>query len=98
MSETPLISTTTLCIQYDIDISFVELLDTMGLLQIHIVEEQPYVHEEQISHLEMILRLHHELRVNLEGVDIVFHLLQRERDLRKEMNVLKSRLSIYEDQ
>ena len=98
MNEKPLISTQTLCYNYNIEISFVTALNTMGLIQIEIIEEKQFIHQDQISDLEKIIRLHNELNVNLEGIDVVFNLLEKERALRDELNALKNRLRLYENE
>ena len=77
MNEKPLISTQTLCYNYNIEISFVTALNRMGLIQIEIIEEKQFIHQDQISDLEKIIRLHNELNVNLEGIDVVFNLLEK---------------------
>mgnify|MGYP000013171731 CR=1 FL=1 len=91
-----LISTQTLCSHYDIEISFVDALNKIGLIQIEIIEQNEFIHQDQISDLEKIIRLHNELNVNLEGIDVVFNLLEKERELRNELNALKNRLRLYE--
>jgi len=97
MNEKPLISTQTLCSYYNIEISFVDALNKMGLIQIEIIEQNQFIHQDQIGDLEKIIRLHNELNVNLEGIDVVFNLLEKERELRNELNVLKNRLKLYEN-
>lgn len=96
--EEQLIPTTTLCVQYDIEVSFVDTLETMGLIQIQIIEQNQYVHRDQIGDLEKIIRLHRDLNVNLEGIDVVFNLLEKERELRNELNTLRNRLRLYENE
>jgi len=79
MKEQQLISTQILCSRYNIEISFVDTLNKMGLIQIEIIEQNQYIHQDQISDLEKIIRLHNELNVNLEGIDVVFNLLEKEK-------------------
>ncbi len=95
--EKYLIPTETLCSQYNIEISFVNALNSMGLIQIEIIEQNQFIHQDQIGDLEKIIRLHHELNVNLEGIDVVLNLLEKERELKDELNSLKNRLRLYED-
>ncbi len=97
MIQEHLISTQTLCSHYNIEISFVDALNNMGLIHIEIVEQNQYIHQDQIGNLEKIIRLHNELNVNLEGIDVVFNLLEKERDLRNELIALKNRLRLYEN-
>jgi len=96
MNEEPLISKQTVCSHYNIEISFVDALNKIGLIQIEIIGQNHFLHQDQIGNLEKIIRLHNELDVNLEGIDVVFNLLEKERELRNELNALKNRLRLYE--
>ena len=98
MMEQHLIPTKTLCVHYDIEISFVDTLNKMGLIQIEIIEHTQYIHQDQIGDFEKIIRLHKDLNVNLEGIDVVLNLLDKERELRDELNALKNRLKLYESE
>jgi len=97
MNTNNLISTQILCSHYDIEISFVDQLSKMGLIQIEVVEQNLYIHQDQISNFEKIVRLYYELDVNLEGIDIVFNLLEKERELQTELIALKNKLRLYEN-
>jgi hypothetical protein len=95
--EKYLISTQTLCSHYTIEFSFLDTLNQMGLIHFEVIEQNHFIHQDQIGDLEKIIRLHHELNVNLEGIDVVFNLLEKERALRQELNALKNRLRLYEN-
>ena len=97
MKKRPLISTQIICSQYNIEISFVDALNKMGLIEIEIIEQNQFIHHDQISELEKIIRLHNELNVNLERIDVVLNLLKKEMQLRNELNALKNRLKLYEN-
>ncbi len=96
MMEKKLILAETICAHYNIEFSFVDALNKIGLIQIEIIEQNQFIHQEQIGDLEKMIRLHHELNVNLEGIDVVFNLLEKERELQVELNALKNRLRLYE--
>jgi hypothetical protein len=96
MKDQHLIPTQTLCLQYNIEISFVDTLHQMGLLRIEVVAEKHFIHQDQISVLERIIRIHDELHVNLEGIDVVLNLLEKERTLKNELLAVKNRLRLYE--
>lgn len=98
MKEQLLIPTETLCLHYNIEISFVDTLNQMGLIHIEIIEQRKFIHQDQICDLERIIRLHHELNVNLEGIDVVFNLLEKEKALRNEITALQNRLKLYENE
>lgn len=96
MIEHNLISIPVLCKHYEIDLLYFDELFKMGLINIEIIEETQYVAEDQIGHLEKIIRLQSDLNLSLDGIDIVFNLLDKERRLQDEINVLKNKLSLYE--
>lgn len=98
MKKEELILTQTICSCYNIEFSFIDSLSKMGLIQIIIIEEHQFIHQDQISNLEKIIRLHNELNLNLEGIDVVFNLLEKEYLLRQELNALKNKLSRYENE
>ncbi|MCL5246229.1 chaperone modulator CbpM [Cellulophaga sp. 20_2_10] len=97
MSEKTLILVETLCSHYNIEISFMDDLSNMGLIDIEIIEQNQFIHQDQIRNLEKIIRLYNELNVNLEGIDVVFNLLEKERALQDKINALKNRLRLYEN-
>lgn len=86
-----------LCVHYKIEFSFFEDLDNLGLIKIEIVEQNKFIDQDKIRDLEKMIRLHRELNVNLEGIDIVLNLLQKEKGLSEEINTLKNRLRLYEN-
>ncbi len=43
-----------------------------------------------------MIRMHHDLEVNPEGIDVVFNLLQKIERLQKDLNTTKNRLRLYE--
>jgi len=81
---------------YEVEVSFINDLGEIGLIQISIIEETHYVHQDQIRNIEKMIRLHHDLNVNIEGIDAVFNLLDKIDALQEELNGVKNRLKIYE--
>jgi hypothetical protein len=81
---------------YQVELSFFTHLQDLGLIEIEIREQSPYVHENQMQNLERMIRIHHELEVNPEGIDVVFNLLQKIENLKKDLNATQNRLRLYE--
>ena len=96
MNATSLIPAQVLCTHYNIEISFVDEISNMGLIQLQVIELETFIHIDQISDFEKVIRLHNDLNINLEGIDVVFRLLEKEKALRRELNIIKNRLKIYE--
>ena len=97
MIEKKLISTQTICTQYSVEVSFVDSLNKMGLIQLEVVEQKQFIHVNDIGLLEKIIRLHHELNINLEGIVVVLNLLEKEKALRNELITLQNKLRVYEN-
>ena len=86
-----------LCIHYDIEMTFFTELNTIGLLEIISIEQVPSIPEEQLSDLEKMIRLHREMNVNYEGIDVILHLLSKIELLQKELTDSKNRLLRFEN-
>ena len=87
----------TLTTQYQVELSFFSNLSEMGLIEIKTIEESQYIHENHIFEIEKILRIHRDLDINIEGIDIVFNLLQKIDVLQNELILIKNRLQLYEN-
>ena len=81
---------------YQLELSFFTHLHDLGLIEIEVLEQSSYIRENQIHNLERMIRMHHELEVNPEGIDVVFNLLQKIERLQKDLNTTKNRLRLYE--
>lgn len=91
MARQNLILIKTLCVRYEVEISFFEELNNIGLIEIEQLENDEFIQEERIGDLEKMIRLHRELDLNIEGIDVVFNLLQKEIQLREEVQELRDR-------
>lgn len=87
---------TALCTHYNVEMSFFGHLNELDLIEIKIIENLPYIHQDSIYEVEKILRIYQELDVNIEGIDIVFNLLQKMENLQNELVSVKNRLRLYE--
>lgn len=96
MNIEQLIPVQTICTNYQIEVSFLKELNEIGLIEISTIETVSYIHEDQIRAIEKMIRLHHDLDVNIEGIDVVLHLLQKIDTLQQELAAAKRRLDMYE--
>jgi hypothetical protein len=86
-----------LCELYKVEISFFNELDEMGLIRMTTLKQTSYLHQDKIGDVEKMIRIHQELNINTEGIDAVFHLLQKIDSLQSELNKLHNRLRLYEN-
>lgn len=96
MTMENLIPIPVLCAHYEVEMSFFTNLSEMGLLEIKTIETSQYIDSDAVYEIEKMIRMHHELDVNIEGIDVVFNLLQKIDLLQNELTTLKNRLRLYE--
>lgn len=90
--QAELITVTEYCIHYHTDIAFVEALEQNGLISLTMIEEERFIPFEQLQDLEWYSRLHRDLDINLEGIDVVRHLLQKIKSMQDHIHELEARL------
>ncbi len=98
MDSIQLISKEQFCIYNDIDISFIDTLNELGLIEIIVQEELHFIPDEQLKSIESYSHMHYDLGINLEGIDAISHLLHRLTSLQEDMIMLRNKLRIYEEE
>lgn len=96
MQERTLISTREFCSHHQIEFSFIHSLQDYGLIEGNEAEEDILLLPDQLETLERLVRLHYDLHINFEGMDVVHNLLQRMDNLQQEILSLRNRLRLYE--
>ena len=96
MENKDLIPITELSRVYQLDLVFFETLFEFDIIEFTIYQEVKLVPLAAIPKLEQIIRIHQELDVNIEGVDIIFNLMTKINQLESEIQHLKNRLNLYE--
>jgi hypothetical protein len=98
MENEQLIPVEQFCGHFHIEFSFIRSLSEYGLVEITRLDEVEYVKKEQIKELEKMIRLYYDLDINIEGIAAISQLLQRVDHLQGELNALKNRLRLYENE
>lgn len=96
MEAQELIIVDVFCQECQIDISLIWELEEFGLLQTIKHEEVSYLDKNQIITVEKIIRLHTDLNINKEGVEVILDLLEKINQLNTDIKTLKDRLNLYE--
>lgn len=96
MQTTQLIPVREFCVHHHIEITFIETLANNGLIETTLVEQAVYVHPEQLVRLEKFIRLHRDLSIHTDDLDVVSGLLDRVEDLQQQLTELRNRLVFYE--
>ena len=96
MEEKIYISVVELCNHYDLSQSFFEELLETELVQADYQDNFVTIHRDGLITLEKITRIHHELHINVEGIDVVFNLLERIEQMQEEMMMLRRKVGNWE--
>ena len=84
------------CEQTKTPIDFIFSLQEYGFIETREIENKVYVEPHTIVEIERVGRLQNELGINLEGIDALFHMMQKVDQLESQLRYLKERLKIYE--
>ena len=91
-----LISIHKICESYQVPDTFFEELHQFDLIPMEIQSGELMIDTTNLPQVEKIMRLHFDLNINLEGIDVIIGLLNRIEELESEISLLKKRLSLYE--
>ncbi len=94
MKTAQYISVTKLCSLYEIEVSFVSRLHEIGLLELTPINKDPHIHNKALDNFEKMIRMHRDLDINPEGIDVIFNLLEKVDRLHEELQLLKDQLKI----
>ena len=97
MNTKDLIAIQRFCDYYDVPVSFINDLHEIDLIDLVHAENNIYIHKRHIHIIEKMMRLHYELDINLEGVDVIHNLLNQIELLQHEIKILKNKLDFYDD-
>ena len=85
------------CNTYSINFALVESWQKMGLVHLIELENKQHIPLDQIQKLEQLLRLHLDLDIQLQDVDIVYNLIEKLKTLQSENLMLKQQLNLYSE-
>lgn len=84
------------CVKYNLPLSFIDSLSSYELIELVEIESSKHLQVEDIHKVEKMMRLHYDLNVNFEGLDIINHLTAQINALQEELILLKNKIEFYE--
>ena len=90
-----LISLVQFCEHHSIDKDFILSLDDYDIIEIIKLNENSYIHIDSLEKVEKIIRLHIELSINIEGIDVIIRLLDKLASLEMELTLSKKKQTIF---
>ncbi|TCJ14592.1 MerR family transcriptional regulator [Flaviaesturariibacter flavus] len=97
MQDEHYISVEEFCTHLNIEKAFIRSLYDQGLIELTTVEEDILLPLSQLVEVEQMIRLHYDLNVNIEGIDVIRHILKRLEEAQERIYRLKNRLRFYGD-
>ena len=97
MGATAFIRIREFCTNYGIEESFVLDLKEYEVIRIKLIDNEPHLAEEELPILEKMIRMHQELEINPQGLQAIYHLLEKVNGLQEEVTSLRKRLNRFED-
>jgi hypothetical protein len=79
------------CTHYQIEISFFDSLEDAGLINVQMQEGRRYIAHDDLNLLEKFIRLHYDLKINTEGLEAIYHMLERMRQMQEELALMRRR-------
>lgn len=86
-----------LCELYDLEITFFREMGEVGLIEFDLYQGEEGIYGEELYRVEKVIRIHRDLHVNLEGIDVVMHMLRRQEELEEKLLRLTNKLRRYEE-
>jgi len=92
--ERDLIAITEYCLKYEIEPSFINSLEDSGIIMFTNIDQERFIHIEQIPEMDRYIHFHYDLQINIEGIDAIRHLLAKVSIMHDEIQQLKRELAI----
>lgn len=96
MEATAYILVSEFCRHHHLETGFIEQLQAYGMIEISRQSEGDALSTEDLSQLEKMVRLHQELNIHPEDLDVVADLISRLEAMQTEMEQIKAQLKSFE--
>lgn len=96
MEETHVIAIEKISTHFGIPLSFFLELEEINLIEFENFENVKCIKISNVQTLEKLIRLHYDLNINMEGLDVINNLLDQVTQLQEENQILRNRLKRFE--
>ncbi len=84
------------CIYHNIEGTFIDSLYQSGLIELTRIEEEIFIPESQLKHVEKLVHFNVDLDINLEGIETISHLLRQIEEMQEQILVLRNKIEFYQ--
>ena len=82
---------------HQVTITLVREFAEFGLIEISQIETKPCIVTKNLDKCESVIRLHRDLSVNKEGIEIILDMRERHTEMQKELMLLKHKIKKHEE-
>jgi gamma-glutamylcyclotransferase (GGCT)/AIG2-like uncharacterized protein YtfP len=97
MENTDLILADDFCVHHHVSYTFISQLNDAGLVEVVTIDEQHFLPIDKLEEIEKLTRFYTDLDINVEGIEVVAHLLTQMKHLQHQLRETQNRLGLYED-
>ncbi len=97
MQTEQLIPVSNFCSWYNVEFSFIHQLHEFGLIEITTREADVFIPESELEIAEKLVRIHNDLQVNTEGIEVITNLLDQVKTQQLQIKELQNKLRFYEE-
>lgn len=95
MEQENLISIHDFCAHHHLEISFIQTLEENGIVETTTYKEVQYLLPEHLEQVERFARLHQDLDIHPEDLDVVYDLLERMKHLQDQLRQMQQQIDFY---
>ncbi len=92
MQTENLIAASVFCSSHNIEYGFINSLRQYGLIEVTPEGEELFINSDDLNKLEQFTRFYYDMQINLEGIEVVDHLLQQLQNQQREIVALRNKL------
>lgn len=92
MQTENLIAARVFCSSHNIEYGFINSLRQYGLIEVTTAGEELFINSDDLNKLEQFTRFYYDMQINLEGIEVVDHLLQQLQSQQREIVALRNKL------
>ncbi len=80
---------------YQVKESFIDSLCDLGLIRFFEKGEDRFVEYDELEEFEQFIRWHNDMDINPEGIEALYYMLDRVKELQTKVDTLQSELNFY---
>jgi hypothetical protein len=96
MEQENFISVNDFCAHHHLELSFIQTLEANGVLETTMYKEVRYLPLESLGQAEQFARLHQEMEIHPEDLDVVYDLLERMKLMQEQLRKMQQQIDFYE--